>query len=63
MKQPHSWMEYRYCNSNDNEPYKMWICDDHRIFQTATGYIAANENGEVGNNYTSFDDARAALVQ
>lgn len=63
MKQPHSWMEYRYQFANDNEPNKMWICDDHRIFQTATGYIAANENGEVGNNYASFDDAKAALVQ
>ena len=56
--QPHSWMPYLYKYKADNDNYRMWIRDSHRIYETETGeYLTANNMEWKDSVFKSFDEA------
>mgnify|MGYP000600804135 CR=1 FL=1 len=62
MKQPHSWMEYQYRFTSDNDNNKMWVRDTDRIYQTSNNkfFVAVDETWYDALHDT-FDDAQTFL--
>lgn len=57
----HTWMEYRYQYSNDNNPpRRMWTCDQHRIHEeTADTYVLVSNSGVyLDHKPTSLEEAK-----
>lgn len=63
MRQPHSWMEYRYrFASANNDNYKMWIRDEFRIYQIANGsYFAAFNTEPFDGYFNTFEEAKTVI--
>ena len=64
MKQPHSWMEYQYRFTSDNDNNKMWMRDTDRIYQTSNNkYFIAVDKTWYGELHDSFDSAQKMIEQ
>lgn len=61
--QPHSWMPYLYKYKADNDNYRMWIRDSHRIYQTSDNtFVAADQGGWLEGSFSSFEEAEKAFT-
>lgn len=64
MKQPHSWMEYQYRFSGNNDNNKMWIRDTDRIYQTSNNrYFISVDDTWYEGLYETFDEANEMITQ
>lgn len=61
LKNKHSWSQYRYTQPNSTKPYKLWIRGHDKIYETETGFLAADENGPVESESKTFEDAEKKL--
>lgn len=53
----HSWSQYRYSYAGSDKPFKLWVRGHDKIYETETGYTAANENGPLDIEVKTFEDA------
>jgi hypothetical protein len=62
MRQTHSWYEYQYRFSGDNDNNRMWIRDSDRIHQVSNGnFLAVINNEWFIDSFNSFEEAQAAI--
>jgi hypothetical protein len=63
MKAVHSWMEYQYRFANANDNCKMWIRDEHRIYELSNGsYVTADNAGWRDEMFKTFEEAEKAFA-